>query len=572
MITCIEGHSHFTQGSFCSRCEAIYCSVEIDSKCRFDKSDLLPFKIRKESIAGDEVFWVEFNCVKPFGLVDFDTIPKEPLTMMQSVQMDSVKQLMEPIIFKTRRHSIEFLNKLLGYEAREKGRTSSFELERFTGIVYNGRSLLLLNHSANAESVASIFLIIESSILSKSERLMSFLSYSLAGEVGNILKRVGERFEIDLSSDEALKGVLGDVISRRITTSLATNSRITELVSEKSFGHIKVYIDGKLALIRSDLVQAPFYVNLIDAMGFFIVLFDLLELSQAVRNSPLETYLRKSIEDLEVEVKTHKPQATVLFNCFRQVTESVERVNQGDTDLEKLILASRSIVRYLSSLPDRFFWATSVNVIVTSVIMYYSRPFQVPYKPITLSGFPFELHRILGEVTSHGELDPATKLKLSMIYIGLSMQRIRLTWDLATCHTIINSINSALRTLEENFIFIENYAAYQMEIVSDPSTVINPLEHYGDLISNLVTLSRYASAYGKRSIAVIMEGSKVLELMNVTYASSGETVPAREISGILLAGEELKCPKKRIITWDYFENGEIEFTPLWKWLLETELE
>ena len=81
----------------------------------------------------------------------------------------------------------------------------------------------------------------------------------------------------------------------------------------------------------------------------------------------------------------------------------------------------------------------------------------------------------------------------------------------------------------------------------------------------------YGKAAGKEVDFVIMEGSKVLELMNVTYASSGETVPAREISGILLAAKELKCSKKRIITWDYFENGDIEFTPLWKWLLETEM-
>ena len=159
MITCVEGHSHFTQGLYCSSCETIYCPVENDTKCRFDNSGLIPFQIRIESIAGDEVYWIGFDRLNPFGLVDFKTIPKEPLVMMQTIQGDLVKHSLEPIVFKTRKHSIEFLNKMLGYEAREIRRDSSFELERFTGMVYNGRPLLLLNHAAKAESVASIFLI-----------------------------------------------------------------------------------------------------------------------------------------------------------------------------------------------------------------------------------------------------------------------------------------------------------------------------------------------------------------------------------------------------------------------------
>ncbi|EDY35471.1 hypothetical protein ABOONEI_169 [Aciduliprofundum boonei T469] len=36
------------------------------------------------------------------------------------------------------------------------------------------------------------------------------------------------------------------------------------------------------------------------------------------------------------------------------------------------------------------------------------------------------------------------------------------------------------------------------------------------------------------------------------------------------ASEELGCKKKTVITWDYGEEGEIRYTPLWKWLLEME--
>ena len=33
------------------------------------------------------------------------------------------------------------------------------------------------------------------------------------------------------------------------------------------------------------------------------------------------------------------------------------------------------------------------------------------------------------------------------------------------------------------------------------------------------------------------------------------------------AGEELGCKNKTVITWDYEEEGEIRFMPLWRWLL-----
>ena len=77
----------------------------------------------------------------------------------------------------------------------------------------------------------------------------------------------------------------------------------------------------------------------------------------------------------------------------------------------------------------------------------------------------------------------------------------------------------------------------------------------------------YGKAEGREVDFVIMVGNKVSELINVTFASSRESVPKREISGLLKASEELKCKKMTILTWDYLESGDISFIPLWYWLL-----
>jgi len=66
---------------------------------------------------------------------------------------------------------------------------------------------------------------------------------------------------------------------------------------------------------------------------------------------------------------------------------------------------------------------------------------------------------------------------------------------------------------------------------------------------------------------VVKEGERIKECIQVTYASGKDEIERREIKGLEKASEELKCKKKTVITWDYEEEGEIEYIPLWKWLL-----
>ena len=66
---------------------------------------------------------------------------------------------------------------------------------------------------------------------------------------------------------------------------------------------------------------------------------------------------------------------------------------------------------------------------------------------------------------------------------------------------------------------------------------------------------------------VVKEGEKVRELIQVTYASGKDEIDKRELRAMERAAEELRCKRKTVITWDYEEDGEVRFVPLWKWLL-----
>ena len=101
-------------------------------------------------------------------------------------------------------------------------------------------------------------------------------------------------------------------------------------------------------------------------------------------------------------------------------------------------------------------------------------------------------------------------------------------------------------------------------------------EDRGRLMENLVAVELLRRRAGKiyywkdqqqREVDfVVVKGSRVDELIQVTYGR--EEIKEREIKALEKASEELRCKKKTVITWDYEEEGEINYIPLWKWLLE----
>ncbi|MCL4447964.1 MAG: ATP-binding protein [Candidatus Thermoplasmatota archaeon] len=77
---------------------------------------------------------------------------------------------------------------------------------------------------------------------------------------------------------------------------------------------------------------------------------------------------------------------------------------------------------------------------------------------------------------------------------------------------------------------------------------------------------------GREVDFVIKRGNKILQLVQVTFASSPESISSRELESLVTASTYLKCDMLTVITWDYGgkleKNGKtIEFIPLWKWLL-----
>jgi predicted AAA+ superfamily ATPase len=110
-------------------------------------------------------------------------------------------------------------------------------------------------------------------------------------------------------------------------------------------------------------------------------------------------------------------------------------------------------------------------------------------------------------------------------------------------------------------------------------------EEIGKLIENVVFLELYRQQltknnnsinywkeYGKSDGLevdfVLSIDNKVTELINVSYINGIQDINPRETKALHKASRELNCNNLTIITWDYFHKGEINFVPLWYWLLK----
>jgi hypothetical protein len=91
--------------------------------------------------------------------------------------------------------------------------------------------------------------------------------------------------------------------------------------------------------------------------------------------------------------------------------------------------------------------------------------------------------------------------------------------------------------------------------------------------TNLMMELYYWKDYQQREVDFILkQGPEIQQLIQVTAASEPLTIDKREYTALLKASEELRCKNLLMITWDYEatetrEGKEIQFIPLWKWLL-----
>ena len=177
----------------------------------------------------------------------------------------------------------------------------------------------------------------------------------------------------------------------------------------------------------------------------------------------------------------------------------------------------------------------------------------------------------------------------------MSYNSVRKSFGIKTIHTA----REYAKFLENSFLFIflKKFSWSMKEMENVPKKVycidtgmISSLIQIdmGRIMENLVAIELlrrksyytpslgiyYWKDYQQREVDfVVKEGLNVKELIQVCYDIEDVSTKNRELRALIKAGKELKCKNLKVITWDYegreeFRNREIEFIPLWKWLLE----
>lgn len=164
-------------------------------------------------------------------------------------------------------------------------------------------------------------------------------------------------------------------------------------------------------------------------------------------------------------------------------------------------------------------------------------------------------------------------------------------------HTIKNYVSylstACLVIILERFSFkLKNQTIAPKKIYCIDTGIINSVafkfsEDFGRIMENVVVVDLFrrksywtpdAEVYYWKDHQqqevdfVIKKGLKVEQLIQVTSISERNELKKQECASLVKASDELHCKNLLVITWDYesketIDGKEIEFIPLWKWLL-----
>jgi len=189
------------------------------------------------------------------------------------------------------------------------------------------------------------------------------------------------------------------------------------------------------------------------------------------------------------------------------------------------------------------------------------------------------------------------------VVLRLKIKRIRTFQDFAlsvlkyysseiSLNRLAKMLNLSITTVEEWFngivnsylvLTAERYSnspksvlVYPKKVyVVDPGIISRYLldESKGKIMENIVAIQlarKGEKLYFFKSEKVEVDFVTSDALIQVTYAEGKDEVEKREIEGLKEAEKVVKRRRKIIITWGYEDKiDEVEFIPLWKYLLAT---
>lgn len=123
--------------------------------------------------------------------------------------------------------------------------------------------------------------------------------------------------------------------------------------------------------------------------------------------------------------------------------------------------------------------------------------------------------------------------------------------------------------VDHGFVILHGIEDRGRRIENIVATELLRKKHYFDPI---LEIYYWKETSGIEVDFVLAQGPGVKQLIQVCYDIEDIKTKERELKSLVKASKELECKNLLVITWDYeakedFKGSNIEFVPLWKWLL-----
>jgi predicted AAA+ superfamily ATPase len=123
--------------------------------------------------------------------------------------------------------------------------------------------------------------------------------------------------------------------------------------------------------------------------------------------------------------------------------------------------------------------------------------------------------------------------------------------------------------VDHGFVILHGIEDRGRRIENIVATELLRKKHYFDPI---LEIYYWKETSGIEVDFVLAQGHGVKQLIPVCYDIEEIKTKERELKALVKASKELECKNLLVITWDYeakedFKGSNIEFVPLWKWLL-----
>ena len=482
-LSCYQAHEVTSIGEVCLHCSIIYCPKEEKELCVFCGEKLEGIEVVVEEIAGAKITWVILSDVVPVGLAGQTQFTKHASFMVQEIRGYDEAEIARPVIFETKVDIIKFIRQVTSKEYRDMQFNECVNKERFSYLEYDGKRLVLLNHQAEAEELGSLLVRLFGPLTDHEIIERSYFESELHSAAIHVLKQISESYGVDLSESQEIVSDMTEAFRNRFVQTLLTYRKLNGFnFSNNELLKLGSFLDGRLTLSECGAERKAFYVDIGDAVGFFLDLLDmdLLALSSS-SYPPVFEHINKQISSMKSHLSQTRAELAELIRAVDLALTSIQAIENCDTNLETVIWFSSMAVKFLLEIPEHYFWASTrsiFNAVAQRYLDYRIERLDTMgvHRPLK----DLEYYTRMDYVFHYANIDDYTKVFLGKFLVDGLLGKVEKIWMPSLLEKAKGILIELVRILEDSNSLFSKYEAYISSSLDKGDTISNTSSYVAD--------------------------------------------------------------------------------------------